>query len=217
MAAEIRDTPAAVARLLADQGSALRALGRRLGERDPAVVVTSARGSSDNAAAFFKYLCEILLGVPVASVGPSVASLYGAPLRLRGAAVVSVSQSGQSPDIVALQKAARDAGAFSIAIVNQEDSPLAEGADAVVPLGAGLERSVAATKTCIASAAALAALVAEWADDAALRAAVARLPEALEAALAPRLVAGPAGLRGARAPPIWWAAGRPCRSPPRRR
>ena len=183
MAAEIRDTPAAVARLLKGEGAALAELGRRLRARDPAVVVTSARGSSDNAAAFFKYLCEILLGVPVASVGPSVASLYGAPLRLKGAVVVSVSQSGQSPDIVALQGAARAAGAFSIAVVNQEGSPLAEGADAVVALGAGLERSVAATKTCVASAAALAALVAEWADDAALRAAVARLPETLDAAV----------------------------------
>ncbi len=182
MAAEIRDTPAAVARLIDRQGAAIAALGRGLRDRDPAVVITSARGSSDHAAAFFKYLCEILLGVPVASVGPSVASLYGAPLRLGGAAVISVSQSGQSPDIVALQAAARAAGAFSIAIVNDESSPLAEGADAVVPLGAGLERSVAATKTCIASAAALAALVAEWRDDAALRAAVANLPAVLAAA-----------------------------------
>ena len=183
MAAEIRDTPAAVARLLAGQGPALRALGQRLRGRDPAVVVTSARGSSDNAAAFFKYLCEILLGVPVASVGPSVASLYRAPLRLAGAVVVSVSQSGQSPDIVALQASARAAGALAIAVVNQDDSPLAAGADAVVPLGAGVERSVAATKTCMASAAALAGLVAEWADDDDLRAAVARLPDALAAAL----------------------------------
>lgn len=182
MAAEIRETPQAVERLLAGQGAALRALGRRLREREPAVVVTSARGSSDNAAAFFKYLCEILVGVPVASVGPSVASLYGAPLRLDGAVVISVSQSGQSPDIVALQGAARAAGAYSIAVVNQEGSPLAGGADAVVPLGAGVERSVAATKSCVASAAALAALVAEWAGDAALAAAVARLPEALAAA-----------------------------------
>ncbi len=183
MAAEIRDTPAAVARLLDQQGPALAALGRALRARDPAVVVTCARGSSDHAAGFFKYLVEILLGVPVASVGPSVASVYGAPLRLAGAAVVSVSQSGRSPDIVALQAAARAAGAFSIALVNQDGSPLAEGADAVVPLGAGVERSVAATKTCVASAAALAAIVAEWRDDAALRAAVAGLPAALDAAL----------------------------------
>jgi glutamine---fructose-6-phosphate transaminase (isomerizing) len=184
MAAEIRETPAVVARLLTDQAPAIADLGRRHQALDPGVLVTSARGSSDNAAGFFKYLSEILLGVPVASMGPSVASLYGAPLKLSGAAVVSVSQSGQSPDIVALQAAGREAGALSIAVVNVEDSPLARGAEAVVPLGAGVERSVAATKTCIASAAVLAALVAEWRDDAALRAAVRRLPDALSAALA---------------------------------
>ncbi len=183
MAAEIRETPDAVARLVAREAGTLRDLGARLRTLDPGVIVTCARGSSDNATAYLKYLTEILIGVPVASIGPSVASLYKAPLRLRGAVVVSVSQSGQSPDIVALQAAAREAGAFSIAVVNQDDSPLARTADAVIPLHAGRETSVAATKSCIASAAALAALVAEWRDDPALRHAVARLPEALAATL----------------------------------
>ncbi len=183
MAAELRETPAVAARLVAREAASIQALGARLRALDPAVVVTCARGSSDHAAAYFKYLTEILLGVPVASIGPSVASLYGAPLRLRGAAVVSVSQSGQSPDIVALQAAARAAGAFSIAVVNQADSSLAAGADAVIPLHAGVEASVAATKSCLASAVALAALVAEWRDDAALRGAVAGLPDAFAATL----------------------------------
>lgn len=183
MATEIRETPDAVARLIAREAGALRDLGARLRALEPGVIVTCARGSSDNATAYFKYLTEILLGVPVASVGPSVASVYKAPLRLRGAVVVSVSQSGQSPDIVALQAAARQAGAFSIAVVNQADSPLARTADAVIPLHAGLEASVAATKSCVASAVALAALVAEWRDDAALRRAVAGLPDALAATL----------------------------------
>ncbi len=183
MAAEIRETPDVVDRLVTREGGAVAELGRILRERDPAVVVTCARGSSDNAAAYFKYLCEITLGVPVASIGPSVASLYGAPLKLKNAVVVSVSQSGQSPDIVALQAAAREAGAYSIAIVNQDASPLALGADAVIPLVAGVERSVAATKSCLASAVALAAIVAEWSRDGALRAALAGLPSALDAAL----------------------------------
>ncbi len=183
MAAEIRETPEIVGRMVAREGRAIAALARILRDRDPAVVVTCARGSSDNAAAYFKYLCEIILGVPVASVGPSVASLYGAPLKLKNAVVISVSQSGQSPDIVALQAAAREAGAFSIAVVNQDASPLALGADAVIPIGAGVERSVAATKSCLASAVALAALVAEWGGDDALRAAVAGVGAALDAAL----------------------------------
>lgn len=184
MAAEIRETPAAVARLIEREHGSIRSLGQRIRALDPAVVVTCARGSSDNATAYFKYLSEILLGVPVASIGPSVASLYKAPLKLKNTVVVSVSQSGQSPDIVALQAAAREAGAFSIAVVNQTDSPLAAMADAVIPLHAGPEQSVAATKSCIGSAVALAALVAEWRDDAALREAVARLPGALQATLA---------------------------------
>ena len=183
MAAEIRETPDSVARLVAREAGTLRDLGARLRTLDPGVIVTCARGSSDNATAYFKYVTEILLGVPVASIGPSVASLYNAPLRLRGAVVISVSQSGQSPDIVALQDAARKAGAFSIAVVNQDDSPLARTADAVIPLHAGRETSVAATKSCIASAVALAALVAEWRNDPALREGVARLPHALAATL----------------------------------
>ncbi len=184
MAAEIRETPAAVARLLEREGDTLSALGHRLRALDPAVVVTAARGSSDHAAGYFKYLSEILAGVPTASVGPSVASVYHAPLKLARAAVIAVSQSGQSPDIVALQAAARIAGAFSIALVNQAGSPLAHETDAVVALHAGEERSVAATKSCLASAVALAALVAAWTQDAALGRAIATLPGALEAALA---------------------------------
>jgi glucosamine--fructose-6-phosphate aminotransferase (isomerizing) len=186
MAAEIGETPSAVARLVSQQSDTIRALGKRFRTLDPSVIVTCARGSSDHATAYFKYLSEILLGVPVASIGPSVASLYNAPLKLRNAVVISVSQSGQSPDIVALQAAARQAGAFSVAVVNQTGSPLAATADAVIALHAGTETSVAATKSCIASAVALAALVAEWRDDAALRDAVAHLPEAFEATLTRR-------------------------------
>src|ERR1700712_4990621 len=174
MAAEIRETPDAVARLIERETASIAALGQRLRAMDPAVIVTCARGSSDNATAYFKYLSEIFAGVPVASIGPSVASLYRAPLKLKNAVVISVSQSGQSPDIVALQEAAQKAGAFSIAVVNETESPLATNADAVIPLHAGPEASVAATKSCITSAVALAALVAAWRGDSGLTGAVAR-------------------------------------------
>ena len=184
MAREIAETPQAVQRLLDAETPAFVAIGRRLREAAPAVIVTCARGSSDNAAAYFKYLTELMLGVPVASMGPSIASVYGRPLRLEGAMIVAVSQSGQSPDIVALQAAARRGGAYAISIVNQADSPLAREADAVVALHAGEERSVAATKSCLASAVALAAIVAEWADDDGLRIAIGRLPQTLAGALA---------------------------------
>jgi glutamine---fructose-6-phosphate transaminase (isomerizing) len=183
MAREIGESPEAAQRFLDAEGPSIAAMGPRLRERAPSVIVTCARGSSDNAAGFFKYLAEILLGIPVASIGPSVASLYRAPLRLSGSVVVSVSQSGRSPDIVALQAAARQAGALAIAIVNDETSPLAGDADAMLPLHAGAERSVAATKTFMTSAVALAALVAEWRGDDAMRRAVAALPSALAEAL----------------------------------
>lgn len=177
MSREIAETPDVVARMFDLEASNLAALGKRLRDIDPPVVVTCARGSSDNAAGYFSYLAQILAGRPVASIGPSVASIYGAPLRLDGTVIVSVSQSGKSPDIVALQQAARAAGAFAVAVVNVVDSPLADGADAVLPLHAGTEHSVAATKTFMASAAMLAALVAEWTADDGLRQATRALPE----------------------------------------
>jgi glucosamine--fructose-6-phosphate aminotransferase (isomerizing) len=184
MELETREAPAAVARLLDRELPALRALGRRLADLAPPVLVTCARGSSDHAAMFLKYMLEIAAGIPVASMGPSIASVYGTAPRLAGAAVVSISQSGRSPDLVAFQAAARRSGALTIAIVNTEDSPVAQQADVTIPLHAGPERSVAATKSFIASAAAAAALVACWTGDEALLAAVQNLPATLDRALA---------------------------------
>lgn len=183
MARETAEAPEAVARLLDREADAFARLGARLRDLDPPVVATCARGSSDHAAGFLKYAVEIALGVPVASIGPSVASVYDAPLKLSGSVLVSVSQSGRSPDIVALQARARAAGALTVAFVNVEDSPLAAEADVTVPLHAGAETSVAATKSFVAAAAAAAALVAAWRGDGALSAALARLPEALRGAL----------------------------------
>ncbi len=183
MAREIREAPQALARFFDLETANLRDIVRRVAERRPSVIVTCARGSSDHAATYFKYLMEISLGIPVASIGPSVASLYRAPLRLTGAVMVCVSQSGQSPDILSLQASARTAGAFAIAVVNDVNAPLAQGADAVLPLPSGPERSVAATKTVLSSAAILASLVAEWRGDAPLAKAARALPEALGKAL----------------------------------
>jgi glutamine---fructose-6-phosphate transaminase (isomerizing) len=183
MASETREAPAAVARMLSQNSAIFDSIGQRLRSLNAPVILTCGRGSSDHAAAYFKYLTEIMLGVPVASVGPSIASVYDAPLKLKGAALVTISQSGQSPDIVALQRAAKAAGALTIALVNVTDSPIAAEADFVVPLYAGEEKSVAATKSFIASCAAAAAIVAAWSGDAALTAAVNRLPQTLAAAL----------------------------------
>ena len=182
-AAEAAEAPQAVARFLAHNASALTELGGLLRRAPPPVVLTSARGSSDNAAAYFKYLCEIVTGVPCASVGASVVSVYGGRLKAEGALCLTISQSGQSPDIVALQQAAKAAGAISVAIVNVADSPAARNADICLSLEAGEERSVAATKSFISSCVAGAAIVAHWSGDAALLAAVEKLPETLDRAV----------------------------------
>lgn len=180
---EIAETPAAVRRLLASSGPAIAEAGAALRRLSPPVVLTVARGSSDHAATYFKYAAEIAAGVPVASLGPSVVSIYGARLRLAGAAALAVSQSGKSPDIVAALLAARHGGARTIALVNAEGSPLADAADHLIPLAAGPERSVAATKSFIASVAAALGLLASWQEDAALSDALRALPEQLDAAL----------------------------------
>jgi glutamine---fructose-6-phosphate transaminase (isomerizing) len=183
MADEAAEAPQAVSRFLDRNRSALAALGQRLRDGHPPVVLTSARGSSDNAAGYFKYLCEIATGVPCASVGASVVSVYNAELKARGALCLTISQSGQSPDIVALQQAAKTAGALTVALVNVADSPAARHADICLELHAGEERSVAATKSFIVSCAAAAAIVAQWSGDAALLAAVEDLPQSLDTAV----------------------------------
>ena len=183
MARETAEAPEAVARGLEANAGALRDLARRLVARPPAVVVTSARGSSDHAANYLKYLVEILLGIPCASMGASVVSIYDSPLQVKDALVVTVSQSGRSPDILAFQETARRRGGLTVALVNDQTSPLAQGADICLPLNAGAETSVAATKSFIASLAAIAALAGAWAEDENLARAVAGLPETLARAL----------------------------------
>jgi len=179
MAAEAAEAPQSVARFLDFNGRALAELGDRLRGASPPVVLTCARGSSDNAAAYFKYLCEIVLGVPCASIGASVVSVYGARLKAASTLCLTISQSGQSPDILALQEEAKASGAISVAIVNDAASPAARNADICLSLEAGAERSVAATKSFITSCAAGAAVVAHWSGDKTLLDAIDRLPETL--------------------------------------
>ncbi len=181
MAEEIAESGAAVERCLSQNEAVFAALGQRLRACEPAVVVTNARGSSDHCALYLKYLVEIRLGLPCASIGPSIASLYRAPMKLSRALAVSISQSGRSPDILAGQAAARAGGALTLAFVNDAASPLAAEAGALVRLSAGAERSVAATKSMIAGLVAGAALVASWGGDEAMATALRRLPEKLGA------------------------------------
>jgi glucosamine--fructose-6-phosphate aminotransferase (isomerizing) len=180
MAAEIAESGAVVRRQLTANAAPAARLAAELRARKPPFAVTIARGSSDHAALYLKHLVEIKAALACASLGPSLASLYHAPLRLAGAVAIAISQSGRSPDIVVMQRAAKDEGAIAIAMVNDEDSPLARDADALLPLHAGVERSVAATKSMIASLVASAHLVAHWSGDLELLAALAKLPSVLE-------------------------------------
>lgn len=154
-------------------------LGRVLRERRPRTVVTCARGSSDHAATYAKYLIETRVGVLTASAAPSISSVYGARPDLDGCLFLAISQSGRSPDLVSAATAARRAGATVVALVNAEDSPLAATAEHVFALCAGPERSVAASKSFIASLAALLQLVAVWRDDVSLLAGLEVAPQRL--------------------------------------
>ncbi|WP_210493794.1 SIS domain-containing protein [Microvirga antarctica] len=183
MLREAREAPQVVARLLAANAPLCRDLGARLRALPPPFAVTCARGSSDNAATFAKYLLEIHSGLVTASVGPSVTSVYAARPRMRDALFLAVSQSGRSPDILHLAQAGRDDGALTVALVNDTQSPLAATCEIVLPLHAGPEKSVAATKSFIAALAAGLQLVAHWSQDSVLLAALEGLPEVLDTAV----------------------------------
>ena len=160
----------------------MRDLGAKLRELRPRAVVTCARGSSDHAATFAKYVIETRVGLITASAAPSIASIYGARQDMRECLFIAISQSGRSPDLLAATEAAKDGGAIVVALVNDESSPLASMANFALGLAAGEERSVAATKSFIASLAALVHLTAEWTLDHALSVALARAPDDLERA-----------------------------------
>ncbi|WP_299727748.1 SIS domain-containing protein [Devosia sp.] len=184
MRAEIEQIPHVVANFLTQSAGTLSAAAAALREKDPSIVVTVARGSSDHACAYLKYAIELTLGLPVASIGPSIASIYGRDLKLDSAAAIAISQSGKSPDIVGMAQSARRSGATLISITNTAASPLAEASDFTIDLHAGLEKSVAATKTFATSIVAGLALLAEWSGDKALNTAVHALPESLAKAVA---------------------------------
>ncbi len=184
MRREVEEIPAAVARFLQNSGPVLDQAAAALRERDPLLVTTVARGSSDHASSYLKYAIELTLGLPVASVGPSIASIYGKDIKLDRAATIAISQSGKSPDIVGMAQSARRSGATTIAITNTAGSPLAETAEFTVDLHAGVEKSVAATKTFASSVVAGLALLARWSGDTALGEAVDNLPESLRQAVA---------------------------------
>jgi glutamine---fructose-6-phosphate transaminase (isomerizing) len=178
---EIAQQPDVIARLLERERPAVRALAAELRRRRPRYAVVAARGSSDNAARYAQHVLGRMLHLPVLLATPSLHTLYHSPPRFVDAIVIGISQSGASPDVVSVVAEGAWQGAMTVAITNDPTSPLAGAAGHVVDLGAGDERSVAATKTYTASLAAIAALAA--AGDAALADDLARLPGVMAAQL----------------------------------
>lgn len=197
MAAEVAEIPDAVARLLQGGRADIQAAAEAARALDPALIATVARGSSDQAASYLKYAAELTLGLPVASIGPSVASIYGAKLKLARAVCIAVSQSGASPDIVEMARSAGAGGALTLAVTNNRASRLAQVSARTIDIHAGPEHSVAATKTFVTSVVALLALVAHWAEDRALERALDALPDQLGRAAAVDWADLRAALKGA--------------------
>lgn len=179
---EAAEAPAVAGRQIAGNAAAMVALGERLRQLKPAFIATCARGSSDHAATYGKYLLERTLGLPVASLGPSLASVYREQLDLSGAVFIAASQSGRSPDALRLTEAARRGGALTIGLINDMSSPLAELVDVPLPLAAGPETSVAATKSFLATCLAFLHLTAAWSREPGLSDALERAPTLLEEA-----------------------------------
>ncbi|QLD28835.1 SIS domain-containing protein [Micromonospora carbonacea] len=183
MAADISEQPAGYERLLsAEHAGAIARVAAVVAQRRPRHVVFTARGTSDHAALYAAYLTEIRLGLPAGLASPSAVTLFGARPDLSDALVVGVSQSGGSPDLAEVLRAARASGALTLAVTNNPDSPLAGIAELNVDIAAGTERAVAATKTYTAELLALLLLVegvraGDGALPAAERAALAALPE----------------------------------------
>jgi glucosamine--fructose-6-phosphate aminotransferase (isomerizing) len=194
---EAAEAGAAVRAQLAANAPGLRELGARLRASPPRAVVTCARGSSDHAATYARYLIEAHTQVLTSSSAPSVSSIYDGNTDMRGVVFIAISQSGKSPDLLAATENARAGGALCIALCNTADSPLMKLVDVAVPLHAGAERSVAATKSYIASLSCIVQLLATWREDAALSASLQQLPDQLTRAWQCDWTAGVETLRGA--------------------
>ena len=180
---EIHQQPETLSRLLDQQDESAARIAGAIRDRDVCYAVFAARGTSDNAARYAQYLFGSVNRLPVALATPSLFSIYRTPPRLENALVLGVSQSGQTPDIVAVIEEGRRQGAISVAVTNAPESPLARAAEHVLPLGAGEERAVGATKTYTGQLAALALLAAHLAGDGERLRALRRVPDAVKAAL----------------------------------
>lgn len=174
---EIFEQPEAISRLLDQQTGEIKKIAAAIEKRDIRFVYLAARGTSDNAGLYAKYLWGSYNGLPVALAAPSLFSIYRRPPSLRDALVVGISQSGQSPDIVGVVEHGRKQGALTLAVTNDPDSPLATAAEMVIDTVAGPETAVAATKTYTTQLTAIAMLSAALSGDSEQRECLGTLPE----------------------------------------
>jgi len=184
MERETREAPAVAARLADTCSPLLADLGARLRTLEPRLILAAGRGSSDAAALLAKYVFETRLSLPTVSVAPSVHSIYGAKLRLEKALVLAISQSGRSPDLVEFCRAATGQDVLRVAMVNDVASPLTTAVDVTLPLMAGPETSVAATKSCIAAMTLVLGLVGNWRPGSGMAAAFGRASGVLDQSIA---------------------------------
>lgn len=183
MLAEIREQPQVLTRLLTEHAGVIGEIATALRRRKPTLVVFVARGSSHNAALYGQYLVETLLRIPASIARPSVTTQYNRSPDWAAGAIIAISQSGRSADVAEVVEEARRQGALTVALTNDPDSPLGQRSAHVLPLAAGPEKSVAATKTFTASLAALATLIVGWGQHKDLARHLPRLPEVVAAAL----------------------------------
>ena len=174
---EIFEQPDTMQNLLAKQQAEVSRIASEIRRREVGYVFLAARGTSDNAGRYANYLWGAHNGLPVALAAPSLFTFYGQPPHLKGALVVGVSQSGQSPDIVSVVAEGKKQGCLTLAITNAPDSPLAQTADLVIDVQAGVERAVAATKTYTAELMAMAMLSVALAGDQARGAELGHVPD----------------------------------------
>jgi len=183
MEEETREAAAAIRKQMQTNEPILEKLSSKLQKKSPEFALTIGRGSSDHACTYAKYILETQAEIVTASAAPSVVTIYQTSLKLSKALVLGISQSGKSPDICQVMSSARSAEATTLAIVNEIDSPLAKAAEYVLPIYAETERAVAATKSYIASLAAVAHLVAKYTKSQKLQLALEKLPSTLEIVL----------------------------------
>ncbi|MBU2878243.1 MULTISPECIES: glucosamine-6-phosphate deaminase NagB-II [Alteromonadaceae] len=181
MEKEARQTPKVIREQIQKNQKTVTNIANKLHQFKPKMVMIIGRGSSDHAGVFAKYLIEIEAQIPTFAAAPSVSSVYNKQLVLDNALVIVISQSGRSPDILAQAKMAKKGGAYCIALVNDESSPLKDIVDDVLPLNAGKEESVAATKSYLSTLSALLHLVATWTNNQGLLDSLNQLPSLLEA------------------------------------